>query len=63
MRADGGVPGRRRARAFLAGRGVELGGEQQTKTRKALEFFAKHLANGQSQSRPARKRAAPAKAS
>jgi hypothetical protein len=27
-------------RAFLAGRGVDLGGEQQTKTRKALEYFA-----------------------
>ncbi len=30
-------------RAFLAGRGVDLGGEQETKTRKALEFFAAHL--------------------
>ena len=28
------------ARAFLAGKGVDLGGEQQTKTRKALEFFS-----------------------
>ena len=46
------------ARAFLAGRGVELGGEQQTKTRMALEFYAKHLANGKR--RPARKRAEPA---
>ena len=27
-------------RAFLAGKGVDLGGEQETKTRKALEFFA-----------------------
>jgi len=27
-------------RAFLAGRGVDLSGEQQTKTRKALEYFA-----------------------
>jgi hypothetical protein len=27
-------------RVFLSGRGVELGGEQQAKTRKALEFFA-----------------------
>ena len=44
------------ARAFLSSRGVELGGEQQTKTRMALEFYAKHLANGKS--RPARKRAA-----
>jgi hypothetical protein len=32
------------ARAFLTERGVELGGEQQTKTRTALEFFAKELA-------------------
>ena len=30
-------------RAFLAERGVDLGGEQETKTRKALEFFAKEL--------------------
>jgi hypothetical protein len=29
-----------RARAYLAGRGVDLSGEQQTKTRTALEFFA-----------------------
>ncbi|MGN6429278.1 MAG: adenylate cyclase [Gaiellaceae bacterium] len=28
------------SRAFLASRGVDLGGEQQTKTRTALEFFA-----------------------
>ena len=27
-------------RAFLGGRGIDLSGEQQTKTRKALEFFA-----------------------
>jgi hypothetical protein len=32
------------ARAFLAGRGVELSGEQQTKTRTALEFFSRELA-------------------
>jgi hypothetical protein len=30
-------------RAFLAGRGVDLGGEQETKTRKALEFYSKQL--------------------
>ena len=30
-------------RSFLAGRGVDLGGEQETKTRKALEFFSKRL--------------------
>jgi hypothetical protein len=29
-------------RAFLAGRGVDLGGEQQTKTKTALEYFAAH---------------------
>jgi hypothetical protein len=32
------------ARAFLAERGVDLFGEQQTKTRTALEFFAGQLA-------------------
>jgi hypothetical protein len=32
------------ARAYLAGRGVDLGGEQQTKTAKALGYFAEHLA-------------------
>ena len=37
-------------RAFLTERGVELGGEQQTKTRTALEFFAKELADAQSAS-------------
>jgi hypothetical protein len=31
------------ARAFLFERGVELGGEQQTKTRRALEFFSTRL--------------------
>jgi hypothetical protein len=31
-------------RAFLVGRGVDLSGEQETKTRKALEFFAGELA-------------------
>jgi hypothetical protein len=30
------------ARAFLAKSGVDLSGEQQTKTRKALKYFAKH---------------------
>jgi hypothetical protein len=28
------------ARAFLAGHGIDVTGEQETKTRKALEFFA-----------------------
>jgi len=33
-------------RAFLAGHGVDLFGEQETKTRKALEYFARELRNG-----------------
>jgi hypothetical protein len=32
------------ARAFLAARGVDLSGEQETKTRRALEFFSARLA-------------------
>ena len=31
-------------RAFLTQRGVDLTGEQETKTKKALEFFSKRLA-------------------
>jgi hypothetical protein len=31
------------ARAYLTARGVDLGAEQQTKTRSALQFFAKEL--------------------
>jgi hypothetical protein len=31
------------ARAFLGGRGIEVSGEQQTKTRKALEYFSKAI--------------------
>ena len=31
------------ARAFLTKSGVDLSGEQQTKTRKALRYFAKHV--------------------
>jgi hypothetical protein len=30
-------------RAFLAERGIDLGGEQETKTKKALQFFSKRL--------------------
>jgi len=30
-------------RAFLAGRGVDISGEQETKTRKALEYFSRGL--------------------
>jgi len=33
-------------RAFLAGQGIDLTAEQQTKTRKALEFFANELGEG-----------------
>jgi hypothetical protein len=33
-----------RSRAYLTQRGVDLGGEQQTKTRTALEFFSRRLA-------------------
>jgi hypothetical protein len=33
------------ARAFLAGRGIDLTGEQQTKTRRALEFFSRRMAS------------------
>ena len=32
------------SKAFLISRGVDLGGEQQTKTKAALEFFVKDLA-------------------
>jgi hypothetical protein len=31
-------------RAFLASKGVDLSGEQQTKTKTALDFFSKHVA-------------------
>jgi hypothetical protein len=31
-------------RAYLSGRGVDLAGEQATKTRRALEYFSSHLA-------------------
>ena len=33
-------------RAFLVGRGIDVTAEQQTKTRKALEFFASELPGG-----------------
>ena len=35
-----------RARAYLAKLGVDLSGEQQTKTKTALEFFSKQLVAG-----------------
>jgi hypothetical protein len=36
------------ARAFLMQRGIDLSGEQQTKTRKALDYFSKQLREGAS---------------
>ena len=36
------------ARAFLGKKGVDLGGEQQTKTKTALEFFANELTESRS---------------
>ena len=33
-----------KTRAFLAGRGIDLTGEQQTKTKTALEFFSREIA-------------------
>ena len=45
VRAGRGVPGGRRGEAFLAAKGVDLSGEQQTKTKTALEFFAAELAS------------------
>ncbi len=44
-------------RAYLASRGIDLGSEQQTKTRTALEFFSSLAGEG-----AARKKRAPAKA-
>ena len=37
-----------RAKDFLENRGVDLGGEQQTKTKTALEFFSKELQSASS---------------
>jgi hypothetical protein len=34
------------ARSYLAGQGIDLSGEQETKTKKALEYFAGALKNG-----------------
>ena len=46
-------------RAFLAGRGVDLSGEQETKTRKALEYFAEALRRERDTTRhPSRRRPA-----
>ena len=38
-------------RAYLSSRGVDLDGEQETKTKRALEFFAKQLDGGERRSR------------
>jgi hypothetical protein len=38
-------------RAFLTSRGIDLSSKQQTKTRSALEFFAKQLGSGKTKSR------------
>ena len=34
-------------RAFLASKGIDLSGEQQTKTRKALGYFARNRADAE----------------
>jgi hypothetical protein len=49
-------------RAFLASKGVDLASEQQTKTRSALEFFSKQLANGGSADKPRSTKKKPAEA-
>jgi hypothetical protein len=36
------------AKAFLGGRGIDLASEQQTKTKRALEFFAQEVRRGES---------------
>jgi hypothetical protein len=50
-------------RAFLASRGIDLSGQQQTKTRSALEYFAKQLANGKTKAAGRQPRAKAAAAS
>jgi hypothetical protein len=50
-------------RAFLASRGIDLSGKQQTKTRSALEYFAKQLANGKTKTAGRQTRAKAAAAS
>jgi hypothetical protein len=35
-----------KTRAFLDGRGIDLTGEQQTKTKNALEFFSREASGG-----------------
>ncbi|HEX6663748.1 MAG TPA: hypothetical protein VF025_08745 [Gaiellaceae bacterium] len=48
-------------RAFLSSRGIDLGAEQQTKTRSALEYFTKEAGDGAKKA-PSGKGAKPAKA-
>jgi hypothetical protein len=45
------------ARAFLTERGVDLGGEQETKTRTALEFFSRRIAEAGGSAAPGVERA------
>jgi hypothetical protein len=52
-------------RAFLASRGIDLSSKQQTKTRSALEFFAKQLGSGKTETgrrQPKANASAPASA-
>ena len=49
-----------RARAFLAEQGVDVTGEQQTKTRTALEFFAREMRAKKPRARKPRARKPPA---
>jgi hypothetical protein len=43
VRPGEGIQVAAETRAFLAGKGVDLYGEQQTKTRTALEYFSQTL--------------------
>jgi hypothetical protein len=43
MRARGGFQVAAETRAFLAAQGVDLSGEQQTKTKTALKYFSQNL--------------------
>ena len=43
MRARGGFQVAAETRAFLAAQGVDLSGDQQTKTKTALKYFSQNL--------------------
>ena len=43
MRTGRGAPVALQTKAFLAERGIDLSGKQQTKTRTALNFYSKEL--------------------